>query len=76
MGLVVGVAFVKMFPALSRYREYLRQKQVEAEELEDNINIRHQYHTEMVEDEDGEEITSDSEDIEDHPVDSDFDDIP
>ena len=28
VGLVVGVAFVKMFPALSRYREHLRQKQV------------------------------------------------
>ena len=30
----------------------------------------------MVEDEDGEEITSDSEDIEDHPADSDSDDVP
>ena len=28
VGLVVGVAFVKMFPALSRYPEHLRQKQV------------------------------------------------
>ena len=49
---------------------------MEAEELEDDINIRHQYHTEMVEDEDGEEIGSDSEDIEDHPADSDSDDVP
>ena len=28
VGLVVGVAFVKLFPALSRYRKHLRQKQV------------------------------------------------
>ena len=28
VGLVVGVAFVKMFPALSRYRVHLRLKQV------------------------------------------------
>ena len=46
------------------------------QELEDDINIRHQYHTEMVEDEDGEEIASDSEDTEDHPADSDSEDIP
>ena len=49
---------------------------MEAGELEDDNNIRHLYHTAMVEDEDGEEITSDSDDTEDHLIDSDSEDIP
>ena len=61
---------------VSRTPETETSDEVETEELEDDINIKHQYHTEMVEDEDGEEIGSDSEDIEYHPADSDSDDVP
>ena len=61
---------------VSRTPETETSDEVETEELEDDINIRHQYHTEMVEYEDGAEIASDSEDTEDHPADSDSEDIP